>query len=623
MPKLITQPQKRIYFKRREAGYSMVEACKAAGFSLTTARSLEHISRDRVRLATLTSSGTQDPDFPQPKRYEELCPEAQRAWNDFTYFQRRYFGRVPTPWQKEAADTLVKLLETQDEEYVVVNAPPSAGKSTLFTHDWVCWLIVRDRAIRILVGAAVASKAKEYCDRVRTSLSRTIPAKGRADYILAGTAFDAEATLAGDFGYFKPLNREMWTRDAFVVAQYADTGAVVEKEPTVCSYGFDQGYLGTRVDVAVWDDLVDPSKTRTQEAVERQRSDWDDLAEPRLEPGGVHVLQGQRMFANDLYRYCLDKRIPILEDEETGEVLESHPMYHHLVFKAHYEDLCSPGSHKRNAAPYGAGGCLLDPRRLGFTKLAGIKFNRAQKYSVVYQQEDTDPQDVLVPKEWIIGSDKYPGCLDENRSVGEIPSDLRLPTFSCVTVDPSPSKYWGIIWWVYQKNTELRYVIDLERKKMEAPQLLEFDPQSGQYSGILEEWWHQSVRLGHRITHVILEINAAQKFLLQYRWVHQWMALRGVLIVPHTTTRNRSDEEFGVQMIASNYMYGRVRLPFKRGNFTPIKSTWLINELTTYPHSDTDDLVMSNWFFEHNLPNIYHPDHKPTVQWRPSWVKVS
>src|ERR1700691_3538203 len=47
-----------------------------------------------------------------PIPYEYLTDEAKRALEDFDYFRQRYFGHVPTPWQREAAETLVGLLES-------------------------------------------------------------------------------------------------------------------------------------------------------------------------------------------------------------------------------------------------------------------------------------------------------------------------------------------------------------------------------------------------------------------------------------------------------------------------------------------------------------------------------
>ncbi|MFN9899721.1 MAG: hypothetical protein ACK55Z_13225, partial [bacterium] len=63
-----------------------------------------------------------------------MCAEAKRGVEDFDFFRKYYLGRVPSPWQVEAAVTLVQLLEAEDKEFVCLNVPPGAGKSTLF-HD--------------------------------------------------------------------------------------------------------------------------------------------------------------------------------------------------------------------------------------------------------------------------------------------------------------------------------------------------------------------------------------------------------------------------------------------------------------------------------------------------------
>ena len=42
-------------------------------------------------------------DLPPVIPIDRLCPEAQRALEDFDYFRIRYLGRVPSPWQVDAA----------------------------------------------------------------------------------------------------------------------------------------------------------------------------------------------------------------------------------------------------------------------------------------------------------------------------------------------------------------------------------------------------------------------------------------------------------------------------------------------------------------------------------------
>lgn len=622
MPKVLTDEQILCYWDCRARGMSMQKSATAAKFSLTSARKIEgkgHVgNRDFIDGSTTTEA-----HVPEPKRYDQLSKEAQDAYDNFPYFCERYLGRIRVPWQQQAAEFAVQLMETPDEEYAVINAPPGSGKTFLFTHDFPLWLTVRNRAIRGQLGSVTGYKATLLTNALRRSLERTTPVKAKTQHLKQGTAINAVATIAGDYGRFKPLEREVWTKDQFIVSQF-DGASILDKDPTWSAWGFDQAFIGGRYDVVIWDDVVDPKKHRTIEAIELFQDQWDDQGESRLEPEGILLLQGQRLAPNDLYRYCLDKVVPDVVDEDTGDILDSHPFYHHLKFKAHYPELCDEGTHKHNAPAYGEGGCLLYPSRLPFSKIARLQSNN-RHFETVYQQEDVDPSDVLVPEAWIDGKDGYPGCLDVDRDRLELPHGLAGPLFSCMSVDPSPTRFWGIEWWVYDPTTELRYLMDLEKKIMEAGDFLDWNPLTQTYSGLLEEWWQTSVSLGQRITHVIVEVNSANKFLLGYKHVQNWMALRGCRIVPHTTHKNKSDPELGVETIAPHYQYGRVRLPAKPRSQGLAKSLQLRAEVTKYGSQagKTTDLTMAHWFFEFQLPYLYHRPSDPKKVWVPSWQKSS
>lgn len=132
-----------------------------------------------------------------------LSAQAQRALDDFAYFRRRYFGRESTPWQVRAANEVVRAIQSPEREYICMNEPPGTGKSTLFTCDIPTWLIVRDRTIRIMIG----SRNRAPGTHVREPHQACPRARGPdadAESLLAGVAFDAEATIIADFGVFKP-----------------------------------------------------------------------------------------------------------------------------------------------------------------------------------------------------------------------------------------------------------------------------------------------------------------------------------------------------------------------------------------------------------------------------------
>jgi hypothetical protein len=213
----------------------------------------------------------------------------------------------------------------------------------------------------------------------------------------------------------------------------------------------------------------------------------------------------------------------------------------------------------------------------------------------------------------------YPGCVDKDRRPGYIPPGLRRPIISIATVDPSPTQFWAVQWWLYQPETNLRYLIDAERCKLTAEELLGYSVGSGEYSGIMEQWQERSEDMGYPITHWIVEVNAAQRFLLAHDFVRRWQALWGVNVIPHTTSRNKLDENLGVEaLLPPLWRTGQVRLPTMSDNW---KTLAFIDEMTSWTRDKKrgTDLVMAHWFAELHMPKLT-PLGRPPRMWRPSWL---
>ena len=619
------------YRTLRAKGFSLSEACRKAEVSRGWAYQQERADgKERVTDPVTGRRVTIDVREAGAIPYDELIPEAKRAWNDFAYFQKRYLGRIATPWQVEAALRVVAWLESPDKEYVVINVAPGAGKSTVFTHDIPCWLTVRNRAIRGQIGSKVESSAKKYVQRLRRTFEASTPITNEAELVARGLALNAEATLAADYGIFRPEARDVWAAEAFLVEQMGGL-KTTEKEPTWSAYGMDSGFLGMRYDFVIWDDLVDPGVMKTTDSRENQQKWWDDVAEKRLDPGGLLVLQGQRMGADDLYRYALDKR-EIMEDEDLEELDGDNDLrpakYQHVVFKAHYDDRCQ-GLHK-TTDPYYPEGCLLDPRRLTWRELRQEMANKRNNFAVIYQQEDVDPQNVLVDMLWVKGGqdsrthEYFPGCLDRERDLCELPHGLFGQLLSVATADPSPTKYWSIQWWVVRcvdGQPYERYLMDHIRQAMDAPSFLDWNNPTQTFTGIMEEWQKRSVDLGLPITTWIVEANAAQRFMLQFEHVRRWTGENKVRLIPHQTQRNKSDPQYGVQTLAGIYRAGLVRLPYKSGGKAFMHSHQLIEEVTTWPEGRSDDCVMAQWFLEWSLPHLVPTGRSLPKMNRPSWLK--
>jgi hypothetical protein len=514
--------------------------------------------------------------------------------------------------------------------------------TTTFQHDIPLWLTCRNRAIRGMMGHRVQTIANTYASRLKRTLERTVPLQARDDEKAAGVAQDATGVLAVDYGRFKPDNGSIWTRNNFTVAQFQEESKD-EKEATWTAFGMDAGFLGYRVDFANWDDLVAQKTLKNEEQIEQQRIWWDTEGETRLEPGGLLLLVGQRLSSIDLYRYNLDKEAGIEEldmEEDVDEEFGVYPQdkrrkYTHLVYKAHDDGNCRKLHKPTDPAwrPDGTGGCLLDPRRITWRDLRVAMTNPLSRYATVYQQEDVDPTSVLVQKLWVEGGrgmdgSQFPGCWDKDRRAWEFPHSSGQE-FNTVTVDPSPTRFWSVQFWCYVQDDAmphlggLRYLIDHVRQAMDAPSFLDFNTANRVYTGLAEEWWQLSKDLGHPYTRLIVEENAAQRFMLQYDHVKRWASARNVSIIPHQTHRNKSNPEFGVQTVAPQWRYGRIRLPGKWDDPGRLASMKLVDEVTKWPDGGTDDCVMAHWFHEYHLPNfVIEQMQMPSIYKDiPRWVR--
>lgn len=531
---------------------------------------------------------------------EPLDPAALAALADFPTFRLRYFGRKSTPWQADAARRIQGYVESPTKEFVVINAPPGGGKSTLFTHDIVCWLIARNRRIRVLIGSRTERQARMYVRRIKNTLERQTPALADSDQIAAGIAFDAQACLMDDFGAFQPAGRsDLWTARELVVRQ-PDGVKADDKESTVAAYGRDSGFLGGRFDLVLWDDLIDAKNTKGQDSREDLQLWWDSEAEKRLEPSGALILQGQRIRHSDLYAYCLAK-----------QNLNGGNKYQHIIYPAHIEELCT-GDHTQITEPWPAS-CLLDPWRLPWTDLAAERLNNPRVFDVQYQQHDGYQEGGLLDPAWIDGGPDHwgfdaPGCKDQDREIGFVPEHLRARdrAWSFVTVDPSPTEYWGIIWWVYDPASDNRYAIDIIREKLPVERFLTMDIDTHRFSGVMVDLLAQSREQSLPIDLCVFEINTAQRWALQQPHIQKWSAQTGVRFVPHQTNRNKNDTEFGLESIGDLFRQGKIRLPY--GSVAAArKSAALVTEGLAYPEADTTDLLMSTWFGKLAVEKHYRP----------------
>jgi hypothetical protein len=502
-----------------------------------------------------------------PVPCERLSDDARRAHDDFSFFSERYLAREPVPWRQTTADQLVAALAEPEKSHLIVLAPPGVGKTSLAL-DLTLWSVVRNRAIRVLLGAEILARSESYLRFVKARLQATIPFVDHQ----ANPKREATGILAQDFGRFRPLEAEgdevLWRKDAIIVAQL-DGGDLSTKEPTITIGSRDSGFLGARFDLMIFDDLA----TLRNFGDEGLLSWWTKEAETRLEPGGVLALIGSRIGDGDLFGECMTRTYT----DDTGE---ARHIYEDLTFSARNE----------------ATGELLDPKRLSAADLA--KREGDETFGATYLQDvSAGGGSGLVEREWLAQ------CWDDRAFWDTMKDENDKPLPAYLTVDPAQGgeSYWALeVWQVYPLNRH-RFLQYGERGHYDVTQVLDATP--GRFTGVLEDIMLKASSAGLKVVAAVIEKNAAVHFLessIFQAWRSKW---GGLPLIPfRTTPSNRGDGVIGVRpLLQSSYREANVRLP----RFSAEEPYMLakVQELTR-ARPRTTDTIMSEWIGAASLDKI-------------------
>src|SRR6266487_4630412 len=579
-------------------GLTPEDAAEALGFARATGCQWMKY-KDRPRPGGDRSGGASVYSTP-PKKYRDLATKYKACLEPtpkgFNLFRREFLNTFEVAWQTAAAAMVIEAeLQAQRQSStapvrLLANVFPGGGKSKTFTHDYVVWRIVRARArgedIRIQLGARTLTQSGMYTMRVRATLTTNI-------------------AIVGAFGRFKPQHPELWEKEQFKI-EHLPGVRHDEKEPTVFAVSQLSGFLGARGHICIWDDLVDKSNNKTAESREALRHWWSDEASSRVEPRGVLALVGTRTNANDLFKTCAGQGVETGEADGQGRPVRRR-LYRHFTFPVHAADRCTGGSSRRSADHVG---CLNYPERYSWDAITDLMAALGGRFRLTYQQEDADPDVQLVQQCWLDGTEDaqgllYPGCYDWDRGLWE-----ELPPFALerhvglICVDPSPTQWWAVEAWVYDRRNDLDYLFGMERRKMTASALLDLRPGTFEYSGVLEEFVTRMRKAKIQVRVASIEANAAQKFITQYAFFKDWLRSRSLVVRPHQTHGpGLMDDKYGIHMLGPRYMHGKIRLPMK-GPGTRRLVNYLTQEALAYPEGDTDDCLKAQWFGHANRDRL-------------------
>jgi hypothetical protein len=587
----------------------VAEAARAVGQSVRWGYQQAEKAEVEPRVTNLDG-----PIIPEPMSLEDLDPNVVDTLKDFSLFRQVFLCRDAVPWAKEAGERTVEyLLDREHKSYVVMNEPPGVGKTTTFTFDLPLWLIcgggivdpAKGRAIRIMLGSEGKKVAVNFVRRLRNTLQSPRP------FYDKNSDRRAEMSLIEAFGRFRPTVTKgedvMWRADQFLVAQMAEMD-VYEKEPTVQAASRESGFLGERVALAVWDDLVTKKNSNAKVEIRKALAEWtEDEAESRIEPGGLFLLVGQRLGPNDLY--ANRKKATYIDHEGNAQF-----KYQQVIFPAHKEEQC-PGGGTLSPKCFqweGDKGCLLDAYRLSWHTLQQVSSQGT--YRTVYQQEDSNPDDLLVQKAWIEGGldsegVDAPGCLDSARSFWEWPENTLSVTYATVRPAEEGDGFWATEVWSADVHGENRALIYGERRKMRVgleKGLIDFDPHRQVHVGLMEDLQVRSGLANNPIRIWIMDSEILYGFLFRseaYKtWARKWPK---VTVLPHELKSAKEDHRFSVDaLLGMPYRLGLKRLPGSNDPETQNYVRRKVEQLTSYPMSEDEDLVLVDWYGECNYERV-------------------
>jgi hypothetical protein len=518
--------------------------------------------------------GVKDPEVvPPPKLWAELTPENRRLLEDgnFGEWRQKFFRRSAPAFQEEMAQAIVS-----DEDLVVL-VPPGYGKSTLVTHDSLIWDMIRFRVRAKFYACLIVSEAEDLGKGFLRRLTRTL---------------ERNKALADAYGAFRPEEKETWKQSAIVVwwtPTDSDDGSAEEKEPTFMVAGRGTQIYGWRLKRIVADDLIGKKESLSPEKTVAIAEWVHEELESRLEPGTNIVYVGTRFSSHELYGHLIDKR-----DDR------NQPLYRIVLYRAHDDSKCSgiacdctgPCVHH----PSYPEGCTLWPERWPYNTLRRTRARLGTaRFDFVYNQLETASGDVLCQKEWV------DACKDLKRSQWDLPAEGRVPGRIICTVDPSAENWTVFQAWAYvpqweaQVDKACHFLLAQHRGRVTGPQIV----------ARMKDWTLRLRALGTDPVWVV-EVNAFQKWLIQFNDFRQMrFEVGGLTVIPHSTSRNKLDNTFGVYALGPMFEFGKVSIPWGTRQewdaFAPF-----VRELVTYPASETSDCVMAAWFYIHHVKRLGH-----------------
>ncbi len=551
--------------KLTEAGWTRKDIAEKLGCSVQTVWRI----RERYKAGT----GDVLMVVPAAKDQSKLPPEVVECLDYSIEGFERFYNRYNTeyglpPHARRFAEMAI------GRKQVIVNVPPGHMKSSVFSIWMPIWLIASNRDIQILLVSKTQALAIEFCRSIAWEM-------------------ESNVKMVKELGRFKPTEESGSWSPATGKLSVEGRNRSQSHGGTLLALGAGQQVFGFRADQIIADDLIDTEAVRTEDR-RKQLSEWFNvILRSRLRPGPNSRLWivGTRFHPEDIYGELIAKKV--------SPDADSLPMYQHINFPA----LSEPGSDPPLPTnDFDVGEALWPdvwpPPALYNDVYLAIG---SSEWMQTYQQVPAGDGEALARPEWIFGLDSDAtadrrGCLDLKRNIGQgVPSGTEA--VRVISVDPSAAKYCGIICAdvVKKENGDYEYiVIDIVNEKMlQREMMAAIERMCDEYGPV---------------RYLIFEVNAFARWFVQDVSFTDWTRERSIRVIAHTTGRNKTDGDLGLESLSREFEFGRIRLPYA-DVFAKTASQSLIREATQYTkmYKGRTDVLMALWFIQFNRRQLRGP----------------
>jgi hypothetical protein len=525
----------------------------------------------------------------------------------FAEWRKEYLGYDTYPHQQQWIDVLEGREPTpidgcewdkRNPKRLIVNVPPGHSKSQTLTVDYVTYRICMDPNVRIVIVSKKQEFAKTFLYQIKTRLTDSRYAKLQATYAPPG-------------GFKPAAGKGQFSQNLIYVAGVDRD----QKDPTVEAVGLGSSIYGRRADLFILDDVVDDQNAGEYE---KQILWLEAIVESRIHDGTIIVI-GTRIKSVDLYSELRsDDRY---QSASPWSYLRQPMVLSYAEDPKDWKTLWpwSSTNYEPGQEPDPETGLyeMFDGPRAA--KIRGSK--PPAVWSLVYQQQQIAEDAIFQPVcLW--------GSVDRRRKPGPLtagawghPRSGKEGMYVIATMDPAMAGDTFTLVGSVNKADNRRWIENAWVQASPTPQYIRETIKRVTVEYGVNEW--------------VIESNAFQLFLTQDPEITSFLANRGVRLVPHHTSNNKADPDFGVASLSPLFGTTR-RINEGAGRLVhngdalislpdPDMSTGikvLIEELQTWRpgvrgKNLRQDGPMALWFFEiaaRRILNVGRPANRPNFR---------